>query len=130
MSRSFSVHRLRLSLSATQFVMAATLINIALYHVPLFDFVFSHIDSGSASGWLIVLIVFTSLFLVTATVLFALTLVSTKLAKLFVMAIFLGNAIALYFVASYQVILDRSMMGNVFNTDMREAADLFHPILA
>ncbi len=129
MPRKFAVHRLRVSLSATQFVIVATLVNIALYHVPLFDFVSSHIDSGSASGWLIFLIVFTSLFLVTATALFALMLASTKLVKFFVMVMFVGNAIALYFVASYQVILDRSMMGNVFNTDMREAADLFHPML-
>jgi len=36
------------------------------------------------------------------------------------------SSIALYFVDTYQIILDKTMMGNVFNTDMAEATDLFH----
>ena len=41
----------------------------------------------------------------------------------------IGNAIALYFIDTYNVLLDKTMMGNVFDTDRQEAFDLFHPKL-
>lgn len=129
MPKTFTLRNFQISLSGTQFVIAITLLNILLYHFPLFHFTLSHINKASLGGWLIFLTVLTSLFLVTAIVLFALMLASRRLTKFFVMVMFVGNAVALYFIVTYQVILDRSMMGNVFNTNTQEAADLFHPTL-
>ncbi|MBR5217529.1 MAG: DUF1705 domain-containing protein, partial [Oscillospiraceae bacterium] len=37
--------------------------------------------------------------------------------------LFVGNGVTLYFINSYNVIIDRSMMGNVFNTRFSEASD-------
>jgi lipid A ethanolaminephosphotransferase len=39
------------------------------------------------------------------------------------------NSIALYFVLTYQVVLDKTMIGNVFNTNISEASSYLHPKL-
>jgi lipid A ethanolaminephosphotransferase len=41
----------------------------------------------------------------------------------------LSNAVALYFIETYGVVLDETMMGNVFNTNPSEAREFFHPRL-
>jgi lipid A ethanolaminephosphotransferase len=49
---------------------------------------------------------------------------SIKLLKILCVFFLLGNSLALYFMNSYNVILDRAMMGNVFSTDTRETREL------
>lgn len=107
----------------------AALANTMLYHMPLYVFATSNLDMTSANG---VLTLITALVLVTffTVVIFGLlSLLSERLIKPLLMAAAIGNSIALYFVQSYGVILDKSMMGNVFNTNMAEASALFHPVL-
>jgi lipid A ethanolaminephosphotransferase len=41
----------------------------------------------------------------------------------------MGNAVALYFLLTYRVVLDEAMMGNVLNTDLAEASEFLHPTL-
>ena len=41
---------------------------------------------------------------------------------------FLTNAAALYFMNTYGVQLDRTMVGNILNTNVQEAAELWHPM--
>ncbi len=112
---------------STGFILWVALLNAALYHGPLYSFAWSSLDVSSFSG---ARTLFTLFFLgtyVSAQILALLALVSERLLKPVCMLAALGNAIALYFVRSYGVILDRAMMGNVFNTDAAETADLLHP---
>ncbi len=62
-------------------------------------------------------------------VLLCASLSSLRLLKFSCLLILLGNALALYFMDTYGVVLDRDMMGNVFNTNAREAMETLHPRL-
>jgi lipid A ethanolaminephosphotransferase len=63
---------------------------------------------------------------VTARVLSLISLVSHRLLKPVCMLGAMCNALALYFIQTYSVVLDKSMMGNVFNANLAEASSFFH----
>ena len=116
-------------LSVTKFIVFSTLFNMIAYHYPLFSFALNHLDHASLNGVLTLFSVSIALFVTTAVLLAVLALISTRLMKFFVLLMVLGNSIAMYFLISYQVILDRTMMGNVFNTDRAEVLSYYHPML-
>jgi len=115
--------------SATIFVITVALFNTVIYHGPLYFFAVNNLDSFTLNG----ILTLTTLFFVvtTFTALFfsLLSLVSPYLLKPICMLACLCNAISLYFIATYGVVLDKSMMGNVFNSNLAEASSFFHPKL-
>ncbi len=116
---------MKITLTPTMFIAIIALVNIALYNIPLFSYAVDNMQTLSIGslhiliGMTVVLFVFTTFFL------YLLMMLSRRLAKLFCMVMVLGNSIALYFTVNYQVILDRTMMGNIFNTRYTEASDFF-----
>jgi len=100
---------------------------MALYHLPLYEYAIAHLDISSLNGVLTFASVLVSIFIGTIFLLSILAFISSRLLKLFAIFMAIGNSIALYFVVSYHVILDRTMMGNMFNTDMAETVNLYHP---
>lgn len=111
------------------FILAAAAANTALYQWPLFRFAAANLDTASASGVLTIVTLAVLATVVTATIFGLVALLSQRLVKPLLMLAAVGNAIALYFVQAYGVVLDKTMMGNVFNTDLAEATSLFHPKL-
>ena len=59
----------------------------------------------------------------------AVSLLSIRAMKAVCIAFLIGNAIALYFINTYNVMLDKTMMANVFDTDRQQTLDLLHPKL-
>jgi lipid A ethanolaminephosphotransferase len=121
--------KLRWETSAVRFIAAISLVNALLYHKPLYAFAVSNLDVWSANGLLTLTTLFIVIFIVTAVTLFLVTLLTYRLVKPICIFLALANSIALYFVGTYQVVLDRTMMGNVFNTSTAEAASYFSPKL-
>ncbi len=113
----------------TTFVVVISLLNAALYHWPLAAFAIANLDGLSRHSLLTLSSLAVAVFIFTATLLFVLALLSDRLLKPAGMLMSLGNSIALYFIATYQVVLDRTMMGNVFNTRLVEAGGYLHPKL-
>lgn len=111
------------------FILVAALANSVLYHAPLLGFALSTLDLTSASAWRTLATAFVTVTLFTALMLGLVAVVAQRLLKPLLMATAIANAIALYFVQTYGVILDKSMMGNVVNTNLAEASGLFHPLL-
>ena len=111
------------------FVLSAALGNVLLFHGPLLRFSSSNLDPLSSGGTLILTTLFVLVFTTTAIVLAAAAVVHPALPKLLTMLIVIGNALALYFIHTYRIVLDKTMMGNVFNTSAEEATALFHPQL-
>ena len=111
----------------TGFIVAVALVNAGLYHLPLYSFAAARLDYSSLNGVLTLVTLFLLVTFVTSLILSLLSLVSPHLVKPFCMLAALCNALALYFVVTYGVVLDKSMMGNVFNTDLAEAGSFFHP---
>lgn len=114
-------------MEALKFIVVIILLNMALYHLPLYAYTVKHIDILSMHGILTFLSVLISLFIVSLLILSIFAIISIRVLKIFSIMMFLGNAIALYFVLTYHVILDKTMMGNVFNTNSAETLSYFHP---
>lgn len=119
--------RFRFTLGGTAFILAFAAINATLYQLPLYSFAFSELEATSLPGILAVLTLFVMVMLLTLLALFIFALVSQRLLKPIAMFFAFGNAIAIYFIQTYQVVLDKSMMGNVFNTNTAEAGSYLHP---
>ncbi|MFY9514618.1 MAG: phosphoethanolamine--lipid A transferase EptA [Rubrivivax sp.] len=110
-------------------IIAVALLNAALYHVPLFAFAAARLDALSPGGLLTLATLFVLVAFVTALALASVALVSRRLLKPLCMLGALMNACALYFIQAYGVLLDKTMMGNVLNTDVVEVTTLWHPKL-
>jgi lipid A ethanolaminephosphotransferase len=114
-----------MNMGISKFIILVSFVNMIIYNIPLFMYSFKHLNIFSLSGILTFCSVLILLFVITSFILFLFALISIKLVKYFTMFMIFANSIALYFVTTYQVVLDRTMMGNVFNTDTAEATSYF-----
>jgi lipid A ethanolaminephosphotransferase len=121
--------RLGFSTGIISLVILISLIDLVLYHWPLFSYALDNLDGFSSSTILVLTTLSVVVFVVTALIFSLLLLITQKLLKPLAVLMFLGNAIALYFVETYQVVLDKTMAGNVLNTDFDEATSFLHPKL-
>ncbi|MBO1010934.1 phosphoethanolamine--lipid A transferase EptA [Acidovorax sp. SD340] len=114
---------------AVLLVAIIALLNAAIYQAPLYGYAAARQDTLSFSGALTLGTLYVVVAFVTATLLALAGLVSQRLLKPLCMAGAILNACALYFIQTYGVLLDKTMMGNVVNTDLAEAWSLWHPKL-
>jgi len=110
-----------------KFIFMVSVIDMVLYHLPLYSFAIDKLNIFSLNGVLTFFSVLVGLFTVTAFLLFLISTIWPRMMKSFAVIIFICNSIALYFVNTYSVILDRSMMGNAFNTKTVEAMSYYSP---
>lgn len=107
------------------FALIISFVNLILFHYPFFKFVCENIDLKSLSGVLllislIVLAIFLNAFV------FYLGLYLLRIVGKWILVLFFNiSAISVYFINTYSVILDRSMMGNVINTNFDESSSFF-----
>src|SRR5262245_61438866 len=109
--------------ATTTFIALVAAVNTLLYHVPLYAFAARDLDLSTSSGVLTLTTLPIVIFLETALLLVLLALISHRILKPLCIVLAIGNAVAVYFLVSYHVILDVTMMGNVFNTDLAESSD-------
>lgn len=111
-------------ISYAKFIYFFALINLIFFHYPLLKYGFLHVESLNFSAFmifatLVVMIIFST------TMIFSLFgLFSSALIKIFALIFVIANAFALYFMVSYEAILTKAMMGNVFNTNASETGEL------
>lgn len=106
-------------------VLLASFLNLILYHLPLSRFIANHVDAGSINGVFIFSASYALVFLLSAFI-FYIGLYFLRLFGLVVLAaLFLVNAVALYFMNVYGVIIDKTMIGNIMNTNFDEASSFF-----
>lgn len=109
------------------FIFLFAAIDAILYNLPLYRFASRSLDVSSSPGLLTAFTLFVAIILLTVVILFLLSLFSQRLLRPLAMFFAFGNGIALYFIQTYQVILDKAMMGNVFNTNTTEAGSYLNP---
>jgi lipid A ethanolaminephosphotransferase len=124
-----TVNRNRIVLSLPAFIFIATIANFVLFHYPLFSFASESLVFWSLSGFLSYFTLAVLVFVFTSVALFLISFISIQLTKVFCLFSVAINAVALYFMMTYQVMLDISMLGNILNTRMEEAIDFAHPKL-
>jgi lipid A ethanolaminephosphotransferase len=121
------IHPHNWQLSSTKFIFIVTFINLFTFHTPLLSYATANLDYASSNGFLTLFIVGLVIFLVTFLILSILSLIHSYLLKIFSLLIILTNSIALYFINTYHIALDTTMMGNILNTQSSESLSFLHP---
>lgn len=107
------------------FALIVSFVTLTLYHLPFYKFVCNNINTETLHGN-ILLISLTILALVLNAFVFYVGLYLLRSIGKWILVLFFNiNAIAVYFVNTYGVIIDKSMIGNVFNTNFEESSSFF-----
>ncbi|MBZ4192432.1 phosphoethanolamine--lipid A transferase EptA [Niabella beijingensis] len=113
------------NLKLTQFALLMSFLTFLFFHVPFYTFVFDNVDYKSLNGIIIIISLIILMLTANAFVFYLIFFLSRFVGKFLLVLIFILNAIALYFVNTYHIIVDGIMMGNVLNTDYGEASSFF-----
>lgn len=112
------------------FIFVISALQVAFFHFPLLEFVRANLALDSLSAVLLFASLVLFLFALTSLMPLLLALISFKLTKIWFALTSLTNALAVYFVATYGVFLDKTMMGNLFNTNIAESSAFLSPKMA
>jgi lipid A ethanolaminephosphotransferase len=116
---------LKNDLKLTHFVLLMSVLNFLLFHFPFYTFVFKNLDYKSFNGIFLIITLIILMLVVNAFVFYLVFFLSRKVGKFLLVLFFIINAIAVYFINTYSVIIDESMIGNVLNTKYQEASSFF-----
>lgn len=116
---------LKNSLKISNFAILVSLLNFLLYHLPFFKFVFKNVDYKSLSGIILIASLVVVMLVANYFVFYLLTFLSRYIGKTLIILTFIINSIAVYFILTYGVIIDESMIGNIFNTNYEESSSFF-----
>lgn len=107
------------------FALVMSFVNFLFFHVPFYNFVVQNVDYQTLNGIVIIASLIVVMLVANFFVFYVLFFLLRFVGKILVALSFLLNSIALYFINTYSVIIDESMIGNVFNTDYSEATGFF-----
>mgnify|MGYP002072211551 CR=1 FL=1 len=100
-------------------------INFLFFHYPFFTYVFDHVDYGSPNGVILIISLVVLMLVLNAFMLYLIFFLSRRVGKFLLVLFFILNAVTVYFVHTYNAIMDESMIGNVFNTNYEESSSFF-----
>ena len=112
-------------LTLTQFVLLMSFLNFVFFHFPFYSFVFNNVDYKSFNGIIIITSLVILMLVVNAFVFYLIFFLSRLVGKFLLVLFFIINAVTVYFINTYSVIIDESMIGNVLNTNYEEASSFF-----
>jgi lipid A ethanolaminephosphotransferase len=107
------------------FVILLSVLNLLFFHFPFFKFVFHNVNYKSLNGINIIVTFIILMLVANAFTFFLIFFLSRFVGKSLLVLFFIINAIAVYFINTYNVIIDESMVGNVLNTKYAEASGFF-----
>lgn len=109
-------------LGTEQLILAASVLFAVLYNGRFWSAALNGHAATDANTWLYAAVLFV---LLTAVHAFLLAfLITRRLAKPVLTVIFIGTALAVYYMERYTVFFDTSMLRNVLYTDVKEASEL------
>ena len=109
----------------THFVVIMSSLLFILFHYPFFKFVFNNVDYKSFTGVSVIVSLVIAMLIANAFALFLIFFLSRLAGKILLVLFFIINAVAVYFINTYSVIIDESMIGNVLNTNYSESSSFF-----
>lgn len=116
---------LKNNLKTTHFVLLMSVLNFLFFHFPFFKFAFNNLDYKSINGVTIIISLIILMLVLNAFMFYLFFSLSRYIGKFLLVLFFLINAVAVYFVNTYSVIIDESMISNVLNTKYEEASSFF-----
>lgn len=105
-----------------------SLLNTIMFHYPFFHYVANHVENG-ANGTLIIISLALIMLAANYLAFYLLLWTGRTAGKVLCGLLFAGNALSLFYINSYDVMLDDTMMGNVFNTNFAEASSFCSPTM-
>ncbi len=116
---------LKNSLKLVHFVLFMSVLNFIFFHFPFYTFVFKNVDYKSFGGIVLIGSLMVLMLVMNALVLYLFFSASRRFGKSILVLFFLINSVAVYFVNTYSVILDETMIGNILNTRYSESSGFF-----
>lgn len=110
--------------SLTVVCIALSVFTMVAFHIPFFRLVLNNIEGGFngvlITGGLGIIMLVLNFFIY-----YLLLFAGRIVGKVILAMSFIGNAVTLYFINTYEVLVTDQMMGNVFNTQFSEASGFF-----
>ena len=116
---------LKKNIKLGRFVLILSLVNFLLYHIPFFKFVFNNLDYKSFNGIVIIINLVVLVLVLNAFLFYIGFFLSRYVGKFLIVLFFIINSIAVYFVNTYNVFIDITMIGNVLDSDYEQSASFF-----
>jgi lipid A ethanolaminephosphotransferase len=116
---------LKNDIKITHFVLLMSMLNFLFFHIPFYSFVFKNVDYTSLNGISLIITLIILMVVVNAFVFYLIYFLSGFVGKSLLVIFFIINAIAVYFINTYSVIIDETMIGNVLNTKYEESSSFF-----
>ncbi|SHL33189.1 phosphoethanolamine--lipid A transferase EptA [Flavobacterium chilense] len=116
---------LKNNLKITHFVLLMSILNFLFFHLPFYTYVFNNVDYKSLSGIVLIISLVVLMLVLNAFVFYLIFTLSRYVGKFLLVLFFMINAIAVYFINTYSVIIDESMIGNILNTNYEESSNFF-----
>lgn len=116
---------LKNNLKITHFVLLMSFLNLLFFHFPFYTYVFNNVDYKSLNGITIIISLIILMLVANSFVFYLIYFLSRFVGKFLLVLFFIINAIAVYFINTYSVIIDESMIGNVLNTNYEESSSFF-----
>lgn len=117
--------RIKTELPLAHFSLLMSLFTLLFFHFPFFKFVLENSNYASFSGILLFISLIVVMLVANAFVYYLFFFISRRVSKVLLSITFIINAIAVYFVNTYSIIVDESMIGNVLNTNYEESSSFF-----
>jgi len=103
------------------YALLISFINLILYQYPLFKYVSENINIHSNNGILLIVSFVIVSILLDAFIFYIGLYLLRSFGKWIIVLLFNINAIAIYFINTYGVLIDKTMIGNILNTDYEES---------
>ena len=116
---------LKSNIKLTHFALLVSLLNFIFFHYSFFSFVFKNLDHKSFTGISIIVSLVILMIVANAFVYYLFLGISKYVGKFLMVLTFLISSVAVYFVNTYSVIIDESMIGNILNTNYSESSSFF-----
>jgi len=97
-------------------------VNLVLYQFPFYKFVINNVDVSRANGIFLVVSLTIAALLLNALVFYIGLYLLRFFGKWILVLFFNISAIAVYFINTYSVMIDRTMIGNILNTRYEESS--------
>lgn len=116
---------LKNNLKITHFALLMSFLNLVFFHFSFYSFVFQNLDYKSLNGIVIIISLVIIMLVANAFVFYLLFSLSRFVGKPLLITFFIINSVAVYFTNTYGVIIDKSMIGNILNTNYDESSSFF-----
>lgn len=117
--------KLTKSIKIIHFALLMSLFNFLFFHYSFLAYVFNNLNYKHFNGILLVISIFILMLLFNAFAFYLFLFLSRFVGKFLMVVTFMISSIATYFVNTYNIIIDKGMIGNVINTNYDEASSFF-----